>query len=501
LSRDQTFKFKKLQAFATREYKEKKPKRVIVRRIVSIKIVPKTIIPSINVKSDLDLNPFLLISDFGSTIRMYYMLPDCTMLGAENYPKKEFEKIERKIRRYSKKVLELPQITAEEMFNERRTPYHEKISKMEGLRFNFKELEDKFSRELKSLSKLTGLTGTLKNITLTDKKTEKRRFGVIIDKNKLKININCLNSPLIEGIVYRECLFVLIPRYITCDLIDLCSLGAYILLPSELRDKWREKWSKVSEFEKLDLAQFTKDDIKKIFGFFGYIKPYLDKTKLSEEESETLVEIILKNFKKNNRCISALFFKYLADLNKNQIDLYDLSKTKEIILKYMLKQEKLDYQKIKNLRFVKLGLNLIDMKLFEFYNEYNEIKNIPSGLNRIFQEFLRENKPLKLEMEYPSEISFEEVIDFNLIIHNQSNFTFNILEIIDSFSSAFNIIENKQKEEKIYVIPPYQSIFIPFRLKPIKKGNLKLKAIKISCENNLNQSYKLKSKPIKFKIK
>ncbi|NVM00985.1 MAG: hypothetical protein HWN67_01500, partial [Candidatus Helarchaeota archaeon] len=218
MSRDQIFKYKKLQAFALREYNEKKPKKVVVRRINSIKILPKKIIPSINVKKDIDLNPFLIATDFGSEVRIYYMLPDCTMLGAENYTKKDFEKIEKKIKKYTKKILELPQITAEEMFEKTRTPFQDLISRMKNLKFTFKELEDRISREFNSLSQLTGLKGKLKNISLTDKITENKRFGVTVDKHNLHFYVYCLNSPLIEGIIYRECFFALMPRYITSDL-------------------------------------------------------------------------------------------------------------------------------------------------------------------------------------------------------------------------------------------------------------------------------------------
>jgi len=501
LSRNQTFKYKKLQAFAIREYKEKKPKKVIVRRISSTKIVPRSIIPRINAKSDIDLNPFLLISDFGSHKRLYYLLPDCTMLGAENYLKNEFEKIERKIKKYSKKVLELPQITAEQMFDEKRTPFHKIISQMKERRYNFKELEAKFVREFKSLSKLTGITGKLKNITLTDKKTDQRRLGVIVEKDKLLININCLKSLLIEGIIYRECLIALIPKYLNCDVIDFCSFGAFVLLPDEFKDIWFKIWKNTSKYDEVYLKAANKNDIKKIFGFFGYIKPYLDKKELTDTESNQLINIILSNFRESNRYNSLLFFKYLLKQVKVQDELFDILKSKEILLSYLLYKKTPAFENENGLMFVNLSFNLIKMKFYEFYRQYNKISKIPVGLNRLYQEFLRENKPIKLELDYPNQIKANQIIDFKIIISNKCNLTFTNLKIKDFLHTAFKKVGIEQEKVKIDKIEPFESIEFNLKLRPIKNGNLKLKAISFSCESNLNQIYKLKSKPIKIEIK
>ena len=498
MSRDQIFKYKKLQAFALREYNEKKPKKVVVRRINSIKILPKKIIPSINVKKDIDLNPFLIATDFGSEVRIYYMLPDCTMLGAENYTKKDFEKIEKKIKKYTKKILELPQITAEEMFEKTRTPFQDLISRMKNLKFTFKELEDRISREFNSLSQLTGLKGKLKNISLTDKITENKRFGVTVDKHNLHFYVYCLNSPLIEGIIYRECFFALMPRYITSDLTDLCSFGAYFLLSGENKVKWLEKWREFSDFGEIYLSKIAKKDIKKIFRLFGFIKPYLDKNELSESESTFLIDSILRNFMKSNRIIAALFFKYLADEDKNQKEIEDLFRAKQILLQCLDDKKNAENLRISESRFVNLSTDLIKMQLNEFYTQYDEIQNIPIGLNRLFQEYLRENRPLKLELNYPKQIKFDETIDFEIIVHNLSNLSFSDLTIKDSLHTIFRKIEDD--EEIVNKIKPNERVNINIKLKPIKSGNLKSKSIKISCQDNFNKLYKLNSKPIKIKI-
>ncbi len=498
MSRDQIFKYKKLQAFALREYNEKKPKKVVVRRINSIKILPKKIIPSLNVKNPIDLNPFLLATDFGSEVRIYYLLPDCTMLGAENYTKKDFERIERKIKKYTKKILELPQITAEEMFEKTRTPFQDVISRMKNLKFTFKELEDRISREFNSLSQFTGLTGELKNISLTDKITESKRFGVTVDKHNLHFYVYCLNSPLIEGIIYRECFFALMPSYITCDLTDLCSFGAYILLSGENKEKWFEKWRKISDFDESILSKITKKDIKKIFNLFGFIKPYLDRNELTESESIFLIDIILKHFMKSNQYITALFFKYLADENKSQKDVEDLFRAKQILLECLDDKKNVKNLEISELKLVSLSINLVKMQLNEFYIQYEEIQNIPLGLNRLFQDYLRENKPLKLVLNYPKQIKFNEVINFEIIIINLSNLSFSNLQIKDSLQTIFRKIEDD--EEMVDKIEPNEEIRIIMKLKPIKSGYFKSKAIKISCKNNFDKTYNLKSKPIKIKI-
>lgn len=498
MSRDQFFKYKKLQAFALREYKEKRPKRVVVRQINSIKLLPKQIVQTIKFSGDMELNPFLLLSDFGSEIRLYFLLPDCTMLGAENYTSKEFQDIESKIKKYSKKVLMFPQKTADEKFDEKRTPYQSLITHMKNLKLDFKELEAKFAHELNSLSQSTGLKGSLKNITLTDKPTDNKRFGVIVDKHKLYINVRFLNSPLIEGIIYRECLFELVPKYMTCDLTDFCSFGAYLLLSGENKGKWLEKWRETSNFDENYLNKASRKDIKKIFGLFGFIQPYLDKKELSDLESIQLIDIILENFEKSNRFVASIFFEYLANENKDQIEIFDIVKAKQLLFQYLDKQELIERVVGDELKFSNLSLNLINMQLFEFYSLYDQIKDIPVGLDRLFQEYLREYRPLRLELKYLAEINFNDSINFQIVIRNKSNLSFEKLKIKDSFEDIFNIIE--EDEAKIEKIGPKETVIFNYKLNPIKIGNFKLKSTQISCEDNFKQKYILKSKPIKINI-
>ncbi|MFX0133380.1 MAG: hypothetical protein ACFFDN_07040, partial [Candidatus Hodarchaeota archaeon] len=119
-------------------------------------------------------------------------------------------------------------------------------------------------------------------------------------------------------------------------------------------------------------------------------------------------------------------------------------------------------------------------------------------VNRLFQEYLRENRPLKLELNYPKQIKFDDDIEFEILIHNMSNLSFSDLTIKDSFQTIFKKIE--EDKEIVNKIKPNERINIKIKLKPIKSGNLKSKAIKISCQDNFNKVYKLNSKPIKIKI-
>ncbi len=498
MSRDQFYKYKQLHAFALREYKEKKPKSVIVRRINRTKIIPKKIIPSL--KSDVELNPFLIISDFGPEIRLYYMLPDCTMLGAENISKEDFEKIERQILKYSKKVLTLPQITAEEMFNEKRTPFQKIISRMKNLRLDFKELEAKFTRELKSLAKMTGLTGKLKNITLTDKPTDIKRFGVDVDKNKIHVNVYCLNSPLIEGIIFRECLLALLPKYLICDLVDLCSFGAYLLLQDELKDAWLKKWSETSNFSENFIKKVTDKDFKKIFSFFGYIKPYLDVDELSDSQSMRLINMLLENYKESNRFIASSFFNCLSKQYKDQGELFDLFKAKEILLLFMDREQAPKMNGDSNFKLIELSSHLIKMQLLEFYVKHEKLKQVPIGINRLFQEFLRENSPIKLELKYPNQSNLDNPLNFEISIQNFSNLSFHDLNINDSLYDVFDKIDGEVVKKKIDKIGPHERVDFIIKLIPKKIGNFKIKSVRISCMDDFNKAYKLKSKPIKINV-
>ncbi len=426
--------YKKLYGFAVKEYKEKKPKNIQGYMIKKRSIFSKGFSPSFQLQSQLTLQiSYLIIVNYGSTVRVYYFSSELLQLGAKNLNSKEFMKMMKKIKKSVKKIFEVPHKTKEQLIEEKRTAYSKIISHLKHLRLDFKELQEKFDREHKAIRKKTGLKGKLKTVTLTDKKlTNIKRFGVMIKESYLYISLYCLNSKYLNIIVFREIILSLLPGWIDDSLkIDLAFLGTCCLISATERDLLLEKWSPPGDPNLIRMLDGEK--LVPIIGFLAYLNKYIDIPSLTEEETKILFRLMLEEHSRGHAWMAERFFSNLVPDNEITRDIFI---AKRLLFRF-LSGEHVEANQIKFGTFSKPCLSLATRKLFDFYETYQRLEKIPRGLNHLIQDVLKKINPVQITRNFTRKD--KSWIELSIIISNNSDLILAPKKIRDSSYSGLDV--------------------------------------------------------------
>ncbi|NHI91564.1 MAG: hypothetical protein EAX96_03605 [Candidatus Lokiarchaeota archaeon] len=479
--------FKRLIAFAQLEYKEKRPTSISGYLIKQVKGLSGSI-PIINAYLNRHILSFFILSNFKDSIRIYFFTRDGTMVGAENIELQNYSKFEKQLKKSTKKIFTIPHISADEMLEERKSPYHKKIKKMKKVKVNLSQLEARFKRTFEELKRKTRWKAKLPSITLEDLNLEdNRRFFSKKVKESIYYSLKILNSDLLDGVIIRDCLIELIPDYFGEIILDLASFGAYLTISKSEKKLWLQKWVTPPLFrEYLDSKYEIEDFFKKI----NYIINYFDENEKKSEVTNLLIKKILGNFNSSVNLIARSFFNELYENTRDEMHL-----NKRILFEfYEYKRIIIIEEKIDDLWFNCTAL-LVQYKINEFRKCLNSLNSIPNGLNRLFTSILESLKPFELHQEIIKDERLEnQRLFIRVIFKNKSDLIFEILDFsVPESSNIGKYALPKEIPQKIY---PFEERSIQLMINLSEQEIAKIKPLKIKIRDDSQNLYKLKSNSI-----
>lgn len=178
---------KRIVQFGKREYKEKKPLKLSIYRVKSKSILKRGMLPNLNVKQ-IGLVHFLVVLDYGESLRVYFFARDGQQLGGQNIEKAE--RFLKDLQKGANLQYHLPKeklkLTLEDISASFQEEFHkllDSINEQYGLHIKF-PFTIRASQTLKVVSEIT--------------------FGSIRSEEYLDISIKLYKKPLFELIALRE---------------------------------------------------------------------------------------------------------------------------------------------------------------------------------------------------------------------------------------------------------------------------------------------------------
>lgn len=481
--------FKRLYKFAHKEYRDKRPKQILGYMVKRQPAFIKGFSPSFQIQRQVVLEiTYLVFANYGDSVRMYYFSSELLQLGAQNVDPKNFEKLEKKLKKAMKKIFVLPRKTKEELIEEKRTAYHKIISHLKHLRMNFKELQETFAREHESIRTRTGLKGNPPIITLTDKRIEQgARFGVKEDEKFLYISLYCLNSKFLNILIYREIFLTLLPRWVPEALrLDFAYLGAWCVLSPPERQLLFKMWDPSVEIELLN--PLKQRDLKATVGFLRYLDKYLDIDSLTEKEAHYLFSIITHTHSRGPELLAEWIFTFL---NSKDALVQDVFTAKRFLFKFMregLLEEQDEFPGI----FSQLSSSLVSLRFFKFYESFNKLDAVPKGLKLLIQAALRRVKPIKIERT--AQRTTDSWVEITTTISNLTDLILIPSKIKDSDYQGHDF-KGSLEFEKIY---PDSTVNLILGINLPENESINLTPIQISLIDDFKNKYRIKSKSLKI---
>ena len=479
--------YKRLTAFAQKEYKEKRPISVTGYLIKQVKGISKSI-PIINAYLTRQVVSFFILSNFKDNIRIYFFTRDGNMAGAENLKIENYGKFEKQLKKYTKKIFSFPHVSAGEILEERKTPHYKKIKKMRGVKVNLSQLESKFKRTFDDLVRKTGMKSKLPAISLKDSKLEdQRRFLSKKINNTIYYSLDILNSDLLNGIIIRDCLLELIPEYFGKIKFDLASYGTFLEISNSEKEIWLKKWKCPDFYQDFLKVDFS---LEKIFKKLGYISNFFDESEKKEEFMHLLLKLLLEKINISGNLIASSFFNQLYQNKK--VPQYLI---KSFLFKF-LENKKLIMieEKIEN-KLLKCSQLIVQYKINEFRMCLNSLDTIPIGLNRLYSSILESIKPFEIHQEIiKDERSENQRIFIKVNFKNKSDLIFEILDFkAPQSSDQKNFSFPKEIPKRIY---PFEEKSIQVVLRLTETSQTRIKPFKIKIRDDSENMYKLKSNSI-----
>ena len=289
-----------VKKLAQTEFEEKKPNRVEIRRVKTLAIFQE------KVRSVMDwvkyLSRYILVVYYPTSIRVYFLTKIGHMQAAMDFPKEEFKEIESLLKRKTKLIYAIKEITPH-------IPTTEELAQY---------MLDRITKYLKSAIERTGVS--LKNempiIKVVDKRPEDVGFfGCRFEGKTIQISKKMCSEPLSNYVAQYISYLILVPRKILTENPDL----AVIIASSVLRIFLTQ--SEIEEFfafynKDCNYIPLNKRKVKYLYQYLELVSQY-EQSKIRDEFYLNSFSVL---FKELNPYLGLVeLFKLLYTDTKNEL--------------------------------------------------------------------------------------------------------------------------------------------------------------------------------------
>ncbi len=484
-----------LKEIAIKEFKNKRPDRLEIRRAKNMQILRRGFGPKVRVLKREKRIPYLMVLNYETEYRIYQISEDARIVGGQNYSKKEFGPIEKKIKKYTDIIYKIVRpkpkvITFDDIRNQINQDFH-KI---------YHQVSKFLDIKIKNLPYISFLNGqSLNNL----------RFGIIeVKSDEIILSDEYLNNKL-KIILYREVFMLFVPNFLSEKIkLQVCLLATFHFLKEGEKDELKEIWYSVEDIP-YDLNLFNKEKILKIIKLILNFDRY-NIVLFNEEESKEFLKLLMENLGTQN--LNKLFSKIYKVMYSN-LDMTDEYK-KEIYLEYTICYYILaqDFDsilvlidKVKNKELGALFRAIYDFDWAEIeiiaHNLKITDKKFKNLINLVIK-FIR-NSLIEVKLISPrKEIIEQTIFEIEVRITNKSKNTFNNLEIKKISYKPKNLIEIvEQGPFQVFKFVPSENIKMSYKFKALRPGKAIIKEIILSCRDMNDQIHEFTSNELNLIIK
>jgi len=448
---------KTLYEKALKEYRDKRPNSIVGFRVKKSVLLQRGYGPSILVSGlKGQIPPYLLLADYGSHLRLYYILENGIIVNAINIPKEDFTHEELKFQKATSKLFRIPKFVVPE-------------KKLEKLK---RQINAKFQTILSRIERQTSCNATKVPIITIYQDPVEAKAIIKREEYFLKFPLELINHKLRDGFIIREAFKLVLPLFTkkTAQKKILELIGTYHLLAKTLRPDWLEFWNKNPKFRET-LAILTEPIFNSYLQFLRYLSNY----ELSFI-TDPFIDTIFSTFTKQSQQLqSNPEMAAYCYLNIDKID--SRSKIKAVL--FFILAEQFDAAKnvlkripkrpesgeIQELR--KLCQDLVAFRLSHLYTiDINSAIPFPT-IRKLFYEArdLIQSKVLYVRRIHDPKHLINEPIIIKLKIENQSDLIIKNLEIDDIISPKLKVELMNSPKFYFTQVEPHQSISCEYTIK------------------------------------
>ena len=479
-----------LKSLAIKEFKEKRPKRIEIRRAKNSQILRRGFGPQVRVMREENIL-FLMILNYGIEYRMYYLTGNARIVGADNFTKKEYKKNEKKINKYTKIIY--------------------KIIKTEPKRLTIEDIKNQINQDFKDIyKKLKRLLDiNIKNlpyITIT-KEISKHNLNFGIYKREKDIITLSNELQNLKGVLYREIFRLIIPKYIVNKTLDrLCLLLVYPFLNKVEQEEWIQNWESIEKISFI-LEKFTSERVIRLIKILLGLDRY-NTINFKDKESARLIQLVIENLEIENEnfLFSTIYFSFY---NNNQVEDSD---QKDKCLQYTICYHFLDnntkniyelISKVKDENIKELFTELYYLDLIYIEKSYRILEFNNKKFEKLIQTVKKHqiDKLIKIKIESIfKEVQINSDLKIKCEIINNSKNKFRHLKLKKIYWKPKNYIQLIDQDLiDVFEFLAGECVELNFMFKILKSGKIKI-GIVIECKDENNNLYEFKSNKIIIKI-